>query len=322
MKISRFNHHTLCSCVAGVMLAGCGGSQPQIGAPGIVPGTVIPMHTSLGRSHMARRGNTKDPWLYVTGNANNSVVIYDLAQSGFPVVGTITDAVSSPGGVAVDRNGQVYVANETGTVTIYPPGKTTPSLTLSEDLEFPQSVAVDASANVYVCNRGSSPAIVIFPPGKSTPSEVITNDLVQVPNQIQFDAVGNLYYADGNTGVSELGAGSQYMTSLGLHDLQSLRGLALDHYGNLYVGTYGSKLDGAREYLPEAQRPIRRLRDSEGSDLYASGVVRHQEYIFLPNSYNETVKAFEPNARKPAFVINTADAQPSVGVAVKAAGAP
>ncbi|HLY03100.1 MAG TPA: hypothetical protein VKR56_11485 [Candidatus Cybelea sp.] len=302
----------LISCAAVAALAACGASQPLVGAPGATART----------SPHATNADRGDPWLYVTGNANNSVVIYDLARSGFPVVGTITNGVSSPGGVAVDKNGQVYVANETGTVTIYSAGKSTPNLTLSEDLEFPQSVAVDASGNVYVCSRGSSPAIVVFPPGEATPSKTITNALIQVPNQIQFDAGGNLYYADGNTGVSELTAGSQNMTSLGLQDLQSLRGLALDRYGNLYVGTYGSKLDGAREYLRKRHRPIRRLRDSRGSDLYASGEVKHREYIFLPDSYNATVKAFEPDSRNPAFVINTSDAQTSVGVSIKAAGVP
>ena len=37
MKISDFSRYVLCSCVATAMLAGCGGSQPPIGAPGAMP---------------------------------------------------------------------------------------------------------------------------------------------------------------------------------------------------------------------------------------------------------------------------------------------
>ncbi|MGA2760134.1 MAG: hypothetical protein ABSF08_07460 [Candidatus Cybelea sp.] len=321
---SVVGRYALSNCVAAAMLASCGGSQPPIGAPSAMPQTsTLATHADRGKSWMAPGARKSDPWLYVTGNGSNNVVIYDLVQSGFPELGTITNGVSSPAGVTVDASGQVYVANESGTVTIYPPGKTSPRLTLSDDLSQPQSVAVDANGNVYVCDRGNSPAIVVFPPGESTPSQVITNDLIQIPNQVQFDAAGDLYYSDNNTGVSEIPAGYQSMSSLNLQGLQSTRGLALDHYGNLYVGTCCKPgFDGAREYVPGDEQPVRSLHDSEGSDIYASGVVKKNQYIFLPDSYNSTVRAFIPNTRKPAFVINTADAQTSVGVAVKPAGIP
>jgi hypothetical protein len=117
MKGLRLERYALSAGVVIALLAGCGGSQPPIGAPGAMPQTG------------ARASGQVDAWLYVTGNHNNEVAIYDLDKSGFPIVGTITDGVSSPGGVAVDKKGQVYVANETGTVTIYAPGKRTPSLT-------------------------------------------------------------------------------------------------------------------------------------------------------------------------------------------------
>jgi len=324
MKISAIGRYPISFCATAAMLAGCGGSQTPIDAAGALPQTsAIATHVAHGGSWMARRARTADPWLYVTGNGSNNVVIYDLIASGLPQIGTITNGVSSPAGVTVDASGQVYVANESGTVTIYPPGKTSPSLTLSNDLSQPQSVAVDANGNVYVCDRGNSPAIVVFPRGESSPSQVITNDLIQIPDQIQFDAAGDLYYTYNNTGASEIPAGYQSMSSLNLQGLQSTRGVALDHYGNLYVGTCCKPgLDGVREYLPGDERPVRRLHDSEGADIYASGVVKKAQYIFLPDSYSSTVRAFSPNTRKPAFVINTSDAQPSIGVAVKPAGIP
>src|ERR1700692_3101354 len=37
MRTSGFSHYALTSCVAAAMLAGCGGSQPPIGAPGAMP---------------------------------------------------------------------------------------------------------------------------------------------------------------------------------------------------------------------------------------------------------------------------------------------
>jgi hypothetical protein len=302
-------------------LAACGAlreaqddMQPPVGAPGLTLET--------GALRLDADATTSDPWLYVTGNGNNEVAISDLNKSESPLVGTITDGVSSPGGVAVDKKGQVYVANETGTVTIYPPREKSPSRTLTSGLESPQSVAVDAYGNVYVCNRGTYPDIAVFPPGKSTPAQVITNSLIQTPTQIQFDKAGDLYYTDSNTGVSEIAKGSQNMVDLNLKGLERTDGIALDQYGNLYVGTFGSRLDGVREYLPSDPGPIRTLRNAKGSDLYASGAVRREQYIFLPDSYNDTVKAFEPSRARPDFVVNAAEAQYSVGVAVKPAGVP
>ncbi len=37
MKSLRLGRYALCSRVAAAMLAGCGGSQPPIGAPGAIP---------------------------------------------------------------------------------------------------------------------------------------------------------------------------------------------------------------------------------------------------------------------------------------------
>jgi hypothetical protein len=36
MKSLDFSRYALSSCVAAAMLAGCGGSQPPIGAPGLL----------------------------------------------------------------------------------------------------------------------------------------------------------------------------------------------------------------------------------------------------------------------------------------------
>ena len=51
MQISLFTRYAL-SCVAAAMLAGCGGSQPPIGAPGAMPESrnIVSNHTIAGDS--------------------------------------------------------------------------------------------------------------------------------------------------------------------------------------------------------------------------------------------------------------------------------
>jgi sugar lactone lactonase YvrE len=306
----HFGRYALGVCAAAALLGGCAG--PFDSAQGVFSSDYAPAK------------GTQDPWLYVSGNAANNVVIYDLAENGFPEVGVLTDGISSPGGIALDRKGNLYVANTTGTVTVYSPGKTSPSKTLSDDLSQPESVAIDANGNVYVCNRGTNPSIVVFKKGKSKASSVITNPLIQAPAQIQFDAAGDLFYADNNTGVSEIRAGSssQAMRRLKLKELQRTDGLAIDPTdGNLFVSTYGNELDGVRVFVTHYKRPIRTLRDAGGAGFSTAGAVKG-EYIFIPDHLNNTVKAFRSNSHDPAYAIDASAAKRSVGVAVKPAGVP
>jgi hypothetical protein len=54
MKLSDFGRCALTCCVgAAAMLAGCGGSQPPIGAPGAIPeASAIAPHAVRGKSWM------------------------------------------------------------------------------------------------------------------------------------------------------------------------------------------------------------------------------------------------------------------------------
>lgn len=75
--------------------------------------------------------------LYVSVNINGSqhfvnvFSVHDDARKE-SLVGRITDGIDQPEGLAVDTNGNLYVANlDSNTVTVYAPRKTKPSLTLN-----------------------------------------------------------------------------------------------------------------------------------------------------------------------------------------------
>jgi hypothetical protein len=92
--------------------------------------------------------------LYVANSGNNSVTVYAPGQTSASV--TYTDGVSNPSGVTVGSDGTVYIANETGsgsstgTVTEYPSGSTTPSLTISLASQYAVGVALDSSNELFV----------------------------------------------------------------------------------------------------------------------------------------------------------------------------
>jgi hypothetical protein len=82
MKNVGFGHYAVSACVAVAMLAGCGGSQQPIGAPGA-------MALSLSEHASAPTYSKSTPLLYVTNFSAdyNDVAIYranakDPARSG------------------------------------------------------------------------------------------------------------------------------------------------------------------------------------------------------------------------------------------------
>src|ERR1700722_19411336 len=70
-----------------------------------------------GGSSFAGRADRRHPWLYVSSDRNSVVTAYDLGVVGAPAVRTITQDIKTPGGLAVDPSGSLYVANENGNVT-------------------------------------------------------------------------------------------------------------------------------------------------------------------------------------------------------------
>ncbi|MGB8907620.1 MAG: hypothetical protein WCC84_02600 [Candidatus Cybelea sp.] len=64
----NLSHYAISSCVTAALLAGCGGSQPPIGAPGFVP---------------ARRARTVPRYLYVTNGSSDNISAFAInASSG------------------------------------------------------------------------------------------------------------------------------------------------------------------------------------------------------------------------------------------------
>jgi len=126
---------------------------------------------------------------------NGSVAIYPAGSSTASL--TITSGLQGATGVAVDGNGTVYVANQSGaSVTEYPAGSSTPSVTLTNGLSglYPYGVAVDASGTVYVSANGSNtnrPSILVYPAGSSSPSATIPVGLYTFG--VAVDAAGSIF---------------------------------------------------------------------------------------------------------------------------------
>jgi serine/threonine protein kinase, bacterial len=141
----------------------------------------------------------------------------------------------SPGGVAVDSAGAVYVTNQGmyGRVVKLTPGSDTPTVLPFTGLYQPQAVAVDSAGAVYVTDFNNR--VVMLPAGSNNQTQLPFTGL-SYPEGVVVDSAGNVYVADrGNDRVVKLPAGTNTPTVLPFTGLNNPDGVAVDGAGNVYV---------------------------------------------------------------------------------------
>lgn len=141
----------------------------------------------------------------------------------------------SPGGVAVDSAGAVYVTNQGmyGRVVKLAPGSDTPAVLPFTGLYQPQAVAVDSAGAVYVTDFNHR--VVMMAAGSNNQTQLPFNGL-SYPEGIAVDSGGSVYVADrGNDRVVKLPAGTNTPTVLPFTGLNNPDGVAVDGAGNVYV---------------------------------------------------------------------------------------
>jgi len=210
MRFSLFGRNALGASIAIAMLAGCGGSQPPIGAPGAMAQTsTIAAHADRGKSWMppgATAGHSGDyaasgPLLYVT-NSNpvygNDVTVYHAAGKDPAPIATISEGLNGPAGDCLDNHGTLYVTDEPinygGSVVEYAFRKTKPSKIITEGIDTPAFCAIDSDENLWVTNIGG-PNATEYLHGSTKPHTIIRKDMVY-PTGIAIDSSGNLYVSN------------------------------------------------------------------------------------------------------------------------------
>lgn len=122
---------------------------------------------------------------------------------------SIRDGIDHPQSLAVSPSGDLFVANfpacnppcGKGSVTVYPPGGSKPTLKITDGVEAPSRVAVDSTGLLYVANASLSRQIhprgwvSVYAPGGSRPMRRIT-DGVRGPIALALDPSDNLYVAN------------------------------------------------------------------------------------------------------------------------------
>ena len=141
----------------------------------------------------------------------------------------------SPGGVALDKAGDVFVTSEGmyGRVVELPAGSSTATVLPFSGLYQPQGLAVDNAGAVYVADFNNR--VVKLAAGSNTQT-VLPFTGLNYPEGIAVDGQGNVYVADrGNNRVLKVAAGSNTQTVLPFTGLKNPDGVAVDPAGNVYV---------------------------------------------------------------------------------------
>src|ERR1700722_11940217 len=194
MRISSFGRYGLTSCVVVAILAGCGGLQPPIGAPGLMPQA----HAIVQHAHRGTSGDL----VYLSIYGETEVFVYSYPDG--KRVGTLT-GFNNTVAVCSDSSGDVWVidsdSRSRSTLLKYAHGGSKPIADLHLD-ERADACSVDPSTgNLAAATLNSS--VAIWKKGKGSPTLFSTSAFFKKVQTIAYDGTGNLYmrsFASGESG--------------------------------------------------------------------------------------------------------------------------
>jgi hypothetical protein len=179
-----------------VILVDCGGNgtAPISSVPGVAGGALPTQGTRDLSALLASAPNTAESKykIYVANYTGCTLTTYTSAgKQTSPTIG-----VDYPSGVAVGKNGKIYVTNEDfgghGFLSTYnPDGTQAPPLI--KNLGFPSGVAVDENGKIYIAN-----GIGVSTYNQSGTSTAPTITIKSGASGVAVDASGKIYIANSN----------------------------------------------------------------------------------------------------------------------------
>ena len=291
MNSRSLGRSSLTSCVASALLAGCGGSQPPIGAPGTMPQS---SSNAVPYAHSA-------PLLYVSNDGDqHDVTVYRAGAKDPSPIETISTDLEQPAGMCVDAQGTLYVLDVDGWVAEYPAGKTKPSKIITKGINTPAFCAIDSKGNLWVTNIGG-PNVTEYLKGSTKPRTVITNGLTY-PGGIAIDHSGNMYigndgdYGEGPYSVVVYAPGSKSPSRTITDGVTSTADLTVDAHGTLYVANAFS--NNVEEYRSGRNRPYQTITD--GINFPEGVTVNKRGWLYVVNVGNFEVVEFAPDSITPS----------------------
>ena len=169
-------------------------------------------------------------------------------------VNTSPNSLSSPSAVALNGEGDLFIADEVlGEVIVVPaaPGSQSYVLATGQLLKHPITLTIDSSGNLYIGDAGpddlnasaSVPGFVVKAPPGELPASIVNTSPANIvfPQALQTNPAGDLYIADGGAAsggtaqvvlVPQDGSAASVLSLAGL---SNPIGLTMDPAGQLYI---------------------------------------------------------------------------------------
>ncbi|MBV9719426.1 MAG: hypothetical protein JOZ77_08900 [Candidatus Eremiobacteraeota bacterium] len=260
--LQTFSHRALVAATALALAAGCSGNA-------LTPNQSSSTNQSAGRGSQAMRAlpgptvagpvfaplaplkvNAPAGWpakkkqasiLFASDESTSAVLMYDPNKPNSAPTGSITTGVDVPAGLAVDKTGTLYVANDgNNTIAVYPKGQSSPSLTISSGISGPYGVGVDSKGNVFVSNLDNN-TLTAYKAGATSPYATINFSPYGQPVGVGTDGKNNVWVAcDTTNAVFEIPAGTTTVNNSGLTDLAGPIGVSFGQKDTIYVSNFST----------------------------------------------------------------------------------
>src|SRR5438445_6964378 len=280
--------------------------------------------------------------LYVANSGSNNILIYAAVTNGDtgPANTISGTGLAGPSGITLNAAGQIFVANSTNSITVYPlgaNGAATPIRTISGALTLldnPQGIALDAAGNLYVANAGATTSsVTVYAPGAGgAPGTPATNvapirtisgalTLLDKPQGVIVDATGILYVANagatssitvyapgagGAPGTPATNVAPTRTISGSGTGLDNPIGVGLDTAGNLYAANAGITTSSITVYAPGTSAPSNTITGNNTGLAGPQGVVLDPTgRLYVANNITPSITVYAPGATNPALPIRT-----------------
>lgn len=240
--------------------------------------------------------------LFVSDFYSSGVLIYPAGAHNPQPLGTITNGVSDPYNLAVDKAGTLYVQNNNNTVTEYPKGSTSPSVTLNEPaMGYGTGICVTVGRDLTVYTADHLNGKVFeFKAGYTSPTTTLS---VQEAFGLALDSHNNLYvgwapYSSGGPAhVMKFKPGATSGKDLGITEKYE-GGLAVDERDDLLVGDQGNR--AIYIYKPGKNTPFRTIATSPAYP-YQFALDRKNKYLYLVSGSPAEVYVYDYATGRPAW---------------------
>jgi len=297
----RTSRRAIVAAVLLAFVAGCSGGMGSLtpSQTSVSPNVLIGTHSISGAAVERRLivPSVPKPWslphawpmkkqqiLFVADPQNNQVLMYNPKTANPPAEGSITTGIDYPFGLAADKQGTLYVANllgGNGSITIYPKGSSSPSVTITDGCDAPYGIGVDSKGDIFITNLNNN-TIVGYKAGATSPYETINFNSYGQALGVGVDAKDNLWIgSDSTNAVYEIPAGSSTPQNAGLSGLNGTIGVAFGKKDEMYVSNFAG--DNVQVYAYGTTTPSRTI--TSGLTAPTFGGLTKSDYFFQSNQF-------------------------------------